>query len=298
MAESQFDEWRAEAGTGDTQAANEQWWNEHPMAYDWDASLGLQEGSAEYFAAIDRRFFSANEHSAHPGWPAVLPFSALEDFSKLTGKDVLEIGCGMGGVAQVLAQSGSRLTAIDLTEKGVEMTRRRLQLAGLSARILKMDAEAMAFSDNSFDFIWSWGVIHHSAHTEKIVAEMLRVLRPGGRFAVMVYHRHSTRYWISGLLRRGVLGLELLRKTPQQIQMSFTDGFLARHYSRRELRALFQQFRIEEIRAVHMDDGSIPFRPLRQLLRRGLGERRYWDLVRVVESRVGWMLFIKGSKPA
>ena len=133
--------------------------------------------------------------------------------------------------------------------------------------------------------------------SERIVGEMHRVLRPGGRLAVMMYHRRSTRYWISGVVRHGVFGLELLRKTPDEIQMSFTDGFFARHYSRSELRRLFGQFEVTDLRTLDMRDLAIPLRPLRKGLLRLLGPKRYWALVRRVEAAFGWELFLKARKP-
>lgn len=266
------------------------------MSYDWDGQITLEEGTPEYYAAMDRRFFEGLVHVAHPDWPRRPPFHALEDFTALAGKQVLEIGCGLGSTATTLARCGCGLTAIDLTQRAVDQTSHRLRLAGLTARVLKMDAERMEFPDQSFDYIWSWGVIHHSSQTERIVGEMYRVLKPGGRLAVMVYHRHSTRYWITGVLRRGVFGLELLGKSPGEIQMSFTDGFLARHYSRSELRQLFRQFEVTELRTLDINDFAIPLRPLRDGLRRLLGPKRYWALVRRVEASFGWELFLKARK--
>ena len=237
------------------------------MAFDWDNRHPAPEGSSEYFAEVDRRFFQLIEHVAHPGWPKVPPFSSLENFAALTGKKVLEIGCGAGSVAEALARCGADLTAIDLTQRAVDLTRKRLDLAGLPANVLKMDAEEMNFPDASFDYIWSWGVIHHARKPERIVREMYRILRPGGCFAVMLYHRRSTRFWISGVLRRGVLGLQLLKKSPDDIQMEFTDGFHARHYSVPDARELFSGFEVAEIRILDMNDLAIPFHPLRKFLR-------------------------------
>jgi len=91
------------------------------------------------------------------------------------------VGVGCGSHAQLLAppRAGS-YTGIDLTDYAVECTRRRFWAIGLDGRIQQMDAENMEFPDASFDFVWSWGVIHHSSDTRKALAEITRVLRPGG----------------------------------------------------------------------------------------------------------------------
>ena len=60
------------------------------------------------------------------------------------------------------------------------MTRRRFDVYGLPGRIERMGAERMAFPDESFDLVWSWGVVHHSANTLAILEAIRRVLRPGG----------------------------------------------------------------------------------------------------------------------
>src|SRR5205085_6810649 len=139
-------------------------------------------------------------------------YSGLIPFAELASKDVLEIGCGTGVHARLLAEAGAKLTAIDLTPTAVELTRRRLELSGLQADVREADAEQLPFDDASFDFIWSWGVIHHSAHTERVVEELARVLRPGGRLELMIYHRSSVTYWIQYQLIRGVFGGRLLRE--------------------------------------------------------------------------------------
>ena len=81
-----------------------------------------------------------------------------------------------------------------------------------------MDAEKMDFADASFDFIWTWGVIHHSSNTRQILSEMSRILRPGGRAVVMVYHRSFLYYYVFNGFFRGVLGVDFLNPISRSIR--------------------------------------------------------------------------------
>jgi len=175
------------------QNANRTWWETHPMRYDWKDGIPYEEFSQEFFAEIDRRFFSAVELYA----PCKkIPFDWLIEFDSLRTKDVLEIGVGNGSHAQLLAEHAKSFAGIDLTEYSVRSTSERLRVFGLPGTVAEMDAEKMLFPDKSFDFVWSWGVIHHSANTRKIIEEMYRVLRPGGEAVVMVYHRTLWEYYV------------------------------------------------------------------------------------------------------
>ena len=62
-----------------------------------------------------------------------------------------------------------------------------------------MDAENLDFENNTFDYIFSWGAIHHSADPEKIIKEIYRVLKNGGKGMIMVYNKNSLRFWLLGL---------------------------------------------------------------------------------------------------
>ena len=97
----------------------------------------------------------------------------------------------MGTHAALLARAGARLTAIDLTETAVEMTRRRFKIFGLAGEIGRADAENLPFRNATFDLVWSWGVIHHSSSMERCILEITRVLRDRGRLFLMVYYRPS-----------------------------------------------------------------------------------------------------------
>jgi SAM-dependent methyltransferase len=113
------------------------------------------------------------------------------DFGAMRNRDVLEIGIGLGADHERFAAAGARLTGIDLSDRAVQHARRRLALAGLSSELLVADAERLPFPGSRFDQIYSWGVIHHSPDTPAAVAEIHRVLRPGGVARVMIYHRYS-----------------------------------------------------------------------------------------------------------
>jgi ubiquinone/menaquinone biosynthesis C-methylase UbiE len=114
------------------------------------------------------------------------------DFSQGSGKDVLEIGVGMGADYLEWAKCGPRsLCGIDLTERAVSFTRERLDLYGLRSNLQVADAEHLPYSDNAFDIVYSWGVLHHSPNTAQAISEVYRILRRGGTAKIMIYHRYS-----------------------------------------------------------------------------------------------------------
>jgi SAM-dependent methyltransferase len=261
------------------------------MTYDWRDEIGHEPGSPEHLAEVERRFL-AESWFAQPQGGA--PYSGLIPFGELEGKDVLEIGCGMGVHARLLAEAGARLTAIDLTPTAVEVTRRRLELHGLEADVREADAERLPFADASFDFVWSWGVIHHSERTERVVAEIARVLRPGGRLALMVYHRSSITYWIQYQLIRGVLGGRLLRESPAEIANRYSDGVIARHYTRRDFAELLSPRFVDiETRVTGQLGEAVPL-PAR--LRRPVERRVPLGLRKRIVGRWGWFLFATATR--
>ena len=228
------------------QDANRDWWESHPMRYDWKGGIPYDEFSKEFYAEIDRRFFTAVGLYA----PCKkIPFDWLIDFDSLRTKDVLEIGVGNGSHAQLLAEHAKSFTGIDLTEYAVRSTSERMRAFGLAGTVAQMDAEQMQFPDNSFDLVWTWGVIHHSANTRKIVEEMHRVLRPGGEAFVMVYHRTLWEYYVQGVLLATLSGQIFKPAALHESIQRRTDGAMARYYKASEWRQLVSDlFLVKEIR--------------------------------------------------
>jgi 2-polyprenyl-3-methyl-5-hydroxy-6-metoxy-1,4-benzoquinol methylase len=219
----------------DPQQVNREWWESNPMTYDWEKTLQIDPGTLKWYDEIDRRFLDSAYYAAGQNGQ---PFGRFLKPDLVSGKQVLEIGCGMGTHAEMLLRNGASLTAIDQTALAVEATRRRLDLKRLDAQVLQQDAEKLTLPDRSFDVVWTWGVIHHSSSTEQCVGEISRVLRPGGRLMMMVYYRPSLVFYLHCGLIRGVLLGQLLRQSLHQIYVNATDGFYARVFSKSELRAL------------------------------------------------------------
>jgi ubiquinone/menaquinone biosynthesis C-methylase UbiE len=214
------------------QTENRSWWEKNAMRYDWGSGVDYPEFSREFFAEIDKRFFS-KVFEFFP-W-TIKPFDRLIDFKNLGGKRVLEIGVGTGSVAQLLAEGCPDFTGIDITEYAITATKRRFGNLGLTGNILRMDAEKLDFPDNSFDFIWSWGVVHHSANTAKVISEIVRVLKPGGRVVFMVYHRGWWNYYVVGPLVFGLLKGGFFRYgSLHKVMQAHTDGATARYYTTRD----------------------------------------------------------------
>jgi len=120
--------------------------------------------------------------------PEILSFT---QFEKYKGKKVLEIGVGLGADHQKWAEAGVYLYGIDLTERAVEMTGQRLEYLGLKSNLKVADAENLPFEDQTFDVVYSWGVLLYCPDMYKGISEVRRVLKPGGVAIVMLYHTYS-----------------------------------------------------------------------------------------------------------
>ena len=281
------------------QRLNRAWWEANPMTYDWARTLRLDVGTPEFFRAIDERFFQSSKTFGHPRYPVQTPFSEVIDYDALRGKPVLEIGCGAGAQAVVFARQGARITAIDLTAQAVALTRQRFLLDGVMGGIQQGDAERLAFADESFDLVWSWGVIHHTADIRRAVAEIHRVLKPGAAAKVMVYHRDSLRNWIHGGLAHGLLRGKLLRMSYDDVLKSVTDGYVARQMTRHEVSNLFRAFRSVNMRLTDLSDLShVPGYPLlnRILFKRIVSPVAKARLDDAIVSRWGWFLYVEAVK--
>ena len=242
-----------------------------------------ESGSREFFDAIERHRYS--EYA--PWMPRLMEFQNFRDAR------LLEVGCGMGTDLLQFSRGGARCVGVDLTPRSIEITQHRFKLYGADGAFMISDAEHLPFRDESFEVVYSNGVLHHTPDTEGAIREVHRVLRPGGIAKVMLYHRNSLNYWVDIVLRHGVLRAEFLRGRSTEEIMSRVIEFsehdarpLVKVYSRREARKLFRMFK-----HVRVDVEQLPRRELR-FLSRVVSE----SMLDRLRRRIGWNVIITATK--
>jgi SAM-dependent methyltransferase len=186
--------------------------------------------------------FAAHAQARYALEPYIHEFA---QFSSSRGLRVLEVGVGMGADYLEWLKAGARATGVDLSSASLERARRRCVASGFTPDLQVADAEKLPFPDNSFDVLYSYGVMHHSPNTERCFREALRVLKPGGEARIMIYHHPS----LTGLmlwLRHGALrGKTLRRSVYDRLESPGTKT-----YSRAEAGSLVEGFEAVTMRQV------------------------------------------------
>lgn len=180
--------------------------------------------------------------------------SGFARFEQGRGKKILEIGVGAGTDFINWVRHGARATGIDLTEQGVQLTRERLRLEGLEADVRAGDAENLIFDDDTFDIVYAWGVLHHTPNTPKAIREVHRVLKPGGRAIIMIYHVPC---W-TGFMLWGVHCLGKLKpwKNSKWAIYNYLESPGTKAYTMAEAQELFSCFPKVSIRP-HLGHGDL-----------------------------------------
>ncbi len=252
----------------------------------------LPVGTRGYFDQVRERKYLVEPH-----------IPAFADFPAWAGKRVLEIGCGMGTDTISFAQAGARVTAVDLSENSLKLARQRAQVYGLADRITFYHANAEQLGQivpvEPYDLVYSFGVIHHTPHPERALAQLRAYVRPGGQVKIMVYHRRSWK----------VLGIVLAQGRGRFWQ---ADRWIARHseaqtgcpvtytYTRHQGRKLLQDhgLRVTDLRVEHI----FPYRIKDYVQYRYVKE--WWfrclpaAVFRGLEHRLGWHLCLTATTDA
>jgi 2-polyprenyl-3-methyl-5-hydroxy-6-metoxy-1,4-benzoquinol methylase len=290
----------------DLKKAIRDWWASAPMTYaesHGHVEYRLPDGSTErvelgskrFFELADAVFYRWNE----PLHDATGKFGRIFDYAGYRGKRVLEIGCGMGCMASNWASQGAELTAIDLNPVAVAQTTQRFKAFGLRGEIMEVDAESLPFPDESFDFVYSWGVIHHTPGIRKAVRDIHRVLRPGGKVGLMLYNRESILYRYFVQYQEGLVNME--RRFLDELALASRYGDGGREEGNPHtwpvtkdevLRDLIPMFVRPEIQTLGTD---VP-EALNTWFPR-LGQRLPLSWRKALARRLGWSLWITAEKP-
>jgi ubiquinone/menaquinone biosynthesis C-methylase UbiE len=243
-------------------------------------------GTQEYFDQVEARKYFVEYHI--PGFA---------DFVHWQGKKVLEIGCGIGTDTINFARAGAQVTTVDLSEKSMELARKRAAVFGLEDRIHFCPGNAEQLSDflptQTFDLIYSFGVIHHTPHPDAALEQLRRYSQPGTTVKIMVYHRRSWKVaWL--LATEGKGQFWKLQDIVAKNSEAQTGCPVTYTYSRREGRDLLEQhgFRVTNVRVEHI----FPYR-ISEYVKYQYAKSWYFDLMprpvfRLLERRFGWHLLL------
>jgi SAM-dependent methyltransferase len=265
----------------EAKARAQEQWGEDPCG----AVYGREHefGTREFFDAVELHRYT--EYA--PWMPEVM------GFKEFAGARLLEVGCGMGTDLLQFARGGAKVTGVDLTPRSIEISRQHLAVYGERGDFAISDGETLPFDNDSFDVVYSNGVLHHTPDTAGAVREVHRVLRPGGQARVMLYHRGSAAYWGDIILRHGLLHGELLRgHSPQEIMgryVEFNESGgrpLVKVYSRGQARRLFSMFTEVNIQVEQLT------RPELYLIGRFIPE----GMFRQMRRSIGWNVIVSARK--
>lgn len=247
------------------------YWNARTLGVQYVKDGSLERGTREYFDHI-RPWMN----------PYKFPW-IMERIDRraadLKGKHLLEIGCGMGFDSLEFLKRGVRVTATDLTPAAVETTKQHFALEGVQAEeVREANALALPFADETFDAVWSNGVLHATGDTPLAIREVRRVLKPGG--IAMISHFYRKPSWMWTVHRLG----------KENIEHQDSDPPVNEFYTDEEILAMFEGFEVleaarEHHRALPVAKSGLKaglytygFRPLYNLLPEGLAKSLAYKL--------------------
>ena len=262
-----------------------EFWNRRPCNIRHSAQA---IGSRAYFDEVEARKYFVEPH-----------IPRFAEFARWQGKRVLEIGCGIGTDTMNFARAGAQVTAVDLSEKSIEIARQRASVYGFSnIRFYQGNAEELTsfVPAGAYDLIYSFGVIHHTPHPERVIEQLRHFSRPGTVLKVMVYHRNSLKA-LQILLREGHGAFWRFSQLLERYSEAQTGSPVTYSYTARTVRELLHSFITDSVAIEHIFPYRIPdylqYRYVRIWYLRYLPA----PLFRALERRLGWHLCVNAHFP-
>ena len=239
----------------------------------------------------DQADFEAHAQARYRLEPYIHEFAG---FARSAGQRVLEVGVGMGADYLEWLKAGAQATGVDLSAISLERAKRRCEMAGYTPDLRLSDAEHLPFADNTFDIVYSYGVMHHSPDTPECIREARRVLKPGGSLRIMIYH-HPSLIGLMLWLRYGFLrGKSLRQSVYDHLESPGTKS-----YTKKEASKMLQGFEQIDCREVFSPGDLLLNEPSARF--QGWAYRIIWYLyrrflVRMFGPSLGLFLLISARK--
>jgi ubiquinone/menaquinone biosynthesis C-methylase UbiE len=253
----------------------------------WNAiacgELDGDKNQAEYFLSVKK------ERYRQQSW-----VKDYFEYNRYSGKKVLEIGVGQGTDLMQFADAGAECYGMDITDNHLMLTKKNFQLIGKQVNLQKADATQLPFSENYFDCVYSFGVLHHIPEIKNVLAEVNRVLKPGGIFMIALYHKWSAFHLFCKLLANGIRNGWLFTKGYDGLLATIEKGAdgvrikpYVKLYSKKEVEKLMDSFSINDISIYQLERSHFWPPIIGRLMNR-------W--IPYFESYLGWYVTCKAQK--
>ena len=249
-------------------------------------------GTREYFDEVEARKYLVEPHIPH-----------FAEFERWRGKKVLEIGCGIGTDTTNFARHGATVTAVDLSPESLELTRKRISVYGFQDRVRFYAGSAEELTKfvpvEPYDLIYSFGVVHHTPHPERVLEQMRSYTRPGTVIKLMVYNRHSWKvFWI--LMGYGKGRFWRLKELIAKHSEAQTGCPVTYTYTREEGRRLIESSGFHQTEAFvnHIFPYRIPEYVNYQYVKAWPWNWTPAPMMRSMEQRFGWHLCLTAEAQA
>lgn len=245
-------------------------------------------GTKKYFDEVEKRKYFVEPH-----------IPKFAQFNKWKGKKVLEIGCGIGTDTVSFAEAEAQVTAVEISKKSLDLTRKRVKIYGFEERVKFYLTNAEELSTvvpiQPYDLIYSFGVIHHTPHPEKVTQEIKKYTHKNTIIKVMIYYRYSWKVlWM--LINFGKGAFWKLNELIAIHSEAATGSPVTYVYSKKQAKELLKDFEVTEMLIEHIFPYSI-------LDYRNYQYKKVWyfrflprPIFRFLETHFGWHLLIT-AKP-
>jgi 2-polyprenyl-3-methyl-5-hydroxy-6-metoxy-1,4-benzoquinol methylase len=226
-------------------------------------------GTKEYFNEVERKKFTAEPH--------ILKFT---DFPKCQGKKVLEIGCGLATVGANFAFHGADYSGVELSEKSLSLAKKRFEVFGLDGKFYSGNAEELSsfVPIETYDLVYSFGVIHHSPHPEKIIFEIKKYMNKNSVLKIMLYSKDS---WKNYMIEAGLDQPEAQYGCP-----------IANTYTKENVVELLDGYEVVSIEQDHIFPYQIEPYKRGEYIKQPWFESMPSEMFKTLEKNLGWHLLI------
>lgn len=197
-------------------------------------------------------YFNDVEFKKHFVEPHIKEFANFEEWSD---KKILEIGCGLGTETVNFAWHGAEITAVDLSEKSLELAKKRMEVYNVSHHVKFYHCNAEVLDKTvpieKYDLIWSFGVIHHSPDPRRIIECLKKYMAPHTELRIMVYNKLSWKvFWI--LLKYGKGAFWKIDELIAEYSEAQTGCPITYTYTKKSIRNLLKDLKIKNISIEHI----------------------------------------------